>query len=153
MKADPELVPVEDRAAVLLVAGLDPSGGAGLLQDAVVVRAFGLHPVSALTGIAVQNTTRFVRREAVEESLLREQLEAVARQGRRLRRGRRRDRGTPSWKEGGEAGDRERREAKPAGPGRDGRPAEQLQEGLQRLPRVQEIHGEILNKKRGQIYF
>jgi hydroxymethylpyrimidine/phosphomethylpyrimidine kinase len=74
---DPELLPVEERAAVLLVAGLDPSGGAGLLQDAMVVRAFELHPVSALTGIAVQNTERFIRREAVDESLLREQLEAV----------------------------------------------------------------------------
>jgi len=72
--ADPELIPVEDRPAVLVVAGLDPSGGAGVLTDAAVIRAFDLHPVTVLTAVAVQNTARLGRRFDVPVSVLQEQL-------------------------------------------------------------------------------
>jgi hydroxymethylpyrimidine/phosphomethylpyrimidine kinase len=75
--ADPELVPVDERPAVLAVAGLDPSGGGGLVQDALVIRAMGLHPLCVITGIAVQNTERFFRRHDLSVTLLREQLTAV----------------------------------------------------------------------------
>jgi len=71
---DPELVPVEERSAVLAVSGLDPSGGAGLLVDATVIRGFGLHPLTVQTGVAVQNTTRFASRHDASPELLREQL-------------------------------------------------------------------------------
>jgi hydroxymethylpyrimidine/phosphomethylpyrimidine kinase len=72
--ADPELIPVEDRPAVLVVAGLDPSGGAGILTDAAVIRAFDLHPVTVLTAVAVQNTSRLGRRLDVPAPVLQEQL-------------------------------------------------------------------------------
>lgn len=75
--ADPELVPVEDRAAVLLVGGLDPSGGAGLTVDAAVVRAFGLHPLPVAAGIAVQNTERLARRDDLPAADVIEQITVV----------------------------------------------------------------------------
>ncbi len=72
--ADPELIPVEDRPAVLVVAGLDPSGGAGILTDAAVIRAFDLHPVTVLTAVAAQNTARLGRRFDLPPAVLQDQL-------------------------------------------------------------------------------
>ena len=68
----------QDRHSVLLVGGIDPSGGAGLLTDAMTVTVLGLHPVLATTAIAVQNTDRVARRYDLPASLLREQLNVVS---------------------------------------------------------------------------
>ncbi len=76
--ADLELIPVEERPAVLAVAGLDPSGGAGITVDAAVIRAFGLHPVTALTAVAVENTARVARRHDLTAALLAEELAVLA---------------------------------------------------------------------------
>ncbi len=76
--ADPELIPVEDRPAVLTVAGLDPSGGAGIVTDAAVIRAFGLHPLTVLTGVAIQNTARVARVHPLPAGALEEQLTLLA---------------------------------------------------------------------------
>ena len=67
-----------ERHAVLLVGGLDPSGGAGLLIDAMVVREIGLHPVLAATTIAVQNTSHVASRYDVPATIVREQLNVSA---------------------------------------------------------------------------
>lgn len=74
---EPKLVPVEERPTVLLVAGLDPSGGAGLTLDAAVARAFGLHPLGVLTSVAVENTRRLARRIDLEGDAVRRQLAIV----------------------------------------------------------------------------
>ncbi len=76
--SSPETAAGADRHAVLLVGGLDPSGGAGLLTDATVVRRIGLHPVLAATAIAVQNTTRVAHRYDLPARLVREQLNVTA---------------------------------------------------------------------------
>jgi hydroxymethylpyrimidine/phosphomethylpyrimidine kinase len=65
------------RPTVLAVAGLDPSGGAGIALDAAVLRAFGVHPLTALTGVAVQNTVRFARRHDLPAALVKEQIATV----------------------------------------------------------------------------
>ena len=70
--------PAADRHAVLVVGGMDPSGGAGLLIDTMVVREIGLHPVSVATSIAVQNTSRVAKRYDLPGSLVREQLCVIA---------------------------------------------------------------------------
>lgn len=41
---------------VLICSALDPSGGAGFLADASVVRAFGARPVGVVTALTVQDT-------------------------------------------------------------------------------------------------
>ncbi len=75
---DPRLVPVTERPSVLVVAGLDPTGGAGVTLDAAVARAFHVHPVVAQTGVAVQSSTRFVQRHDVPVDLLTRQLDTLA---------------------------------------------------------------------------
>src|SRR5712692_6240020 len=41
---------------VLTVAGLDPSGGAGILADIKTISAFGCYGVAAVTSLNFQNT-------------------------------------------------------------------------------------------------
>ena len=47
-----------DVPAVLILAGLDPSGGAGLLADAEAVRAAGGRPLCVATALTVQTRAR-----------------------------------------------------------------------------------------------
>jgi hydroxymethylpyrimidine/phosphomethylpyrimidine kinase len=62
---------------VLICAGLDPSGGAGLIADVRVVAELGCRPVGVVTALTVQNTTAAVAVEPVAPALLREQLELL----------------------------------------------------------------------------
>ncbi len=63
---------------VLVVAGLDPSGGAGLLADAEAIRAAGARPLCCASAITVQ-TTRAVRGfRALEGDLVAAQVRALA---------------------------------------------------------------------------
>ena len=64
--------------AVLVVAGLDPSGGAGLLADAEAIRAAGARPLCCASSITVQ-TTRAVRGfHALAPELVAAQVRALA---------------------------------------------------------------------------
>jgi hydroxymethylpyrimidine/phosphomethylpyrimidine kinase len=60
---------------VLICAGLDPSGGAGILADARVVSELGGRPVGVVTALTVQNTTAVLETHAMSPDLIREQLE------------------------------------------------------------------------------
>lgn len=60
---------------VLIVAGLDPSGGAGLIADVRVVGSLGCRPIGVVTALTVQNTTAVVDTEAMGAECVREQLE------------------------------------------------------------------------------
>jgi hydroxymethylpyrimidine/phosphomethylpyrimidine kinase len=64
-----------DAPDVLICAGLDPSGGAGLIADVRVVSALGCRPVGVVTALTVQNTTAVVDTEAMNPERVREQLE------------------------------------------------------------------------------
>lgn len=63
------------RPDVLICAGLDPSGGAGLIADVRVVTELGGRPVGVVTALTVQNTTAVIDTEAMSVELIREQLE------------------------------------------------------------------------------
>ncbi|HEY6177111.1 MAG TPA: hydroxymethylpyrimidine/phosphomethylpyrimidine kinase, partial [Kofleriaceae bacterium] len=60
---------------VLVIAGLDPSGGAGLIADVRVISALDCRPVGVVTALTVQNTTAVVDSEAMSAERVREQLE------------------------------------------------------------------------------
>ena len=45
------------RPVVLTIAGVDPSGGAGVLADVRTIAAFGCFPAAAITSLTFQNTT------------------------------------------------------------------------------------------------
>ena len=64
-------------AAVLVLAGLDPSGGAGLLADAEAIREAGAWPLCVATALTVQTSRRARRWEPVAVSLVLERARAL----------------------------------------------------------------------------
>jgi hydroxymethylpyrimidine kinase/phosphomethylpyrimidine kinase len=64
---------------VLTIAGLDPSGGAGIVADIKTIYALGCFPTAALTSITYQNTTGVFGAEHQTAKTLRAQIEPVIR--------------------------------------------------------------------------
>lgn len=65
------------RPVVLVFAGLDPSGGAGLAADIVAIAAQGAHALPVITALTVQDNDRVFAVEAVAPELLRRQAQAL----------------------------------------------------------------------------
>jgi hydroxymethylpyrimidine/phosphomethylpyrimidine kinase len=63
--------------AVLVLAGLDPSGGAGLLADAEAIRAMGARPLCVATALTVQTTRAARSFHAVGAALIAESMRAL----------------------------------------------------------------------------
>ncbi len=63
--------------SVLVLAGLDPSGGAGLLADAATVRAMGGRPLCVATALTVQTTRAARRYESVSSALIADSVRAL----------------------------------------------------------------------------
>ena len=66
-----------DKPVVLTIAGLDPSGGAGIVADIKTIAALGCFPAAALTSITFQNTTGVFGAEHQTAATLRAQVEPV----------------------------------------------------------------------------
>jgi hydroxymethylpyrimidine/phosphomethylpyrimidine kinase len=64
-------------ANLLVVSGLDPSGGAGFLADARVAQMHGLRPVGVVTALTVQTTSDVRAAEPVAAELVGAQLTAL----------------------------------------------------------------------------
>ena len=62
---------------ILTIAGLDPSGGAGIVADIRTIAAFGCFPAVALTSITFQNTTGVFGAEHQTAATLRAQVEPI----------------------------------------------------------------------------
>lgn len=62
---------------VLVIAGNDPSGGAGLTADTQAVTALGAHPAPVVTSLTVQDTVNAYHVEAVATQLVVAQAETV----------------------------------------------------------------------------
>ena len=69
----------ETRPVVLTIAGLDPSGGAGIVADIKTITMLGCFPAAALTSITYQNTTGVFGAEHQTAQTLRAQVEPVIR--------------------------------------------------------------------------
>jgi hydroxymethylpyrimidine/phosphomethylpyrimidine kinase len=67
------------RPVVLTIAGLDPSGGAGIVADIKTIRTLGCFPAAAITSITYQNTTGVFGAEHQTAETLRAQVEPVIR--------------------------------------------------------------------------
>lgn len=65
------------RASVLIFAGSDPSGGAGLQADIQAVSAMGAHPLSAITALTVQDNNRVFHVHPVPAGLVQQQAHAL----------------------------------------------------------------------------
>ena len=49
----------------LTIAGFDPSGGAGILEDVKTMASFGLHPCAVVTSLTAQNPKKVFSVEPV----------------------------------------------------------------------------------------
>jgi hydroxymethylpyrimidine/phosphomethylpyrimidine kinase len=67
----------EVKPVVLTIAGLDPSGGAGIVADIKTISALGCFPAAALTSITYQNTTGVFGAEHQTAETLRAQVEPI----------------------------------------------------------------------------
>ncbi len=65
------------RPSVLIFAGSDPSGGAGLQADIQAVAALGAHPLSAVTALTVQDNDRVFNIHPVPAGLVQAQAHAL----------------------------------------------------------------------------
>ncbi|HET6655828.1 MAG TPA: hydroxymethylpyrimidine/phosphomethylpyrimidine kinase [Gammaproteobacteria bacterium] len=63
--------------AVLVIAGLDPSGGAGLVADIQTLTALGVHPAVAATTLTVQDTRNAYEVRALDADFVVAQARAV----------------------------------------------------------------------------
>jgi hydroxymethylpyrimidine kinase/phosphomethylpyrimidine kinase len=66
-----------DSPVVLTIAGLDPSGGAGIVADIKTIAAFGCFPAAAITSITFQNAQRVFGAEHQTAAVLRAQVEPI----------------------------------------------------------------------------
>jgi hydroxymethylpyrimidine/phosphomethylpyrimidine kinase len=66
------------RPCVLVFAGLDPSGGAGIQADIEAIAAQGAHPLSIVTALTVQDNNRVREVVAVDAGLLVRQAALLA---------------------------------------------------------------------------
>lgn len=64
-------------ARVLVVAGADPSGCAGLSADTRALLALGIHPLPVVTAVTVQDTHRMFQSSPVDPFLVEKQLSVV----------------------------------------------------------------------------
>jgi len=66
-----------DLARVLIVAGSDSGGGAGIQADIKTVTALGGYAATAVTAITVQDTTGVHAVEGLRPELVRQQMDVV----------------------------------------------------------------------------
>jgi len=66
-----------NRPIVLTIAGLDPSGGAGVVADIKTISTFGCFPAAAITSVTFQNTTGVFGAEHVSVATLRSQVAPI----------------------------------------------------------------------------
>src|SRR5678815_1193675 len=65
------------KPVVLTIAGVDPSGGAGIVADIKTIAALGCFPAAAITSITFQNTTGVFGAEHQTAASLRAQVEPI----------------------------------------------------------------------------
>ncbi|MGO1462845.1 MAG: bifunctional hydroxymethylpyrimidine kinase/phosphomethylpyrimidine kinase [Oleiphilaceae bacterium] len=63
---------------MLILSGLDPSGGAGIQADIQAITSLGCHPLPVLSCLTVQDTRNVYGAETVSPELIRQQLSCVA---------------------------------------------------------------------------
>ncbi len=66
------------RPTVLVFAGLDPSGGAGIAADIVAVAAQGAHALPVVTALTVQDNNRVHEVQPVDSALIARQARVLA---------------------------------------------------------------------------
>ncbi len=68
---------VKNRPSVLVIAGNDPSGGAGIQADIQAITAAGVHPAPVISALTVQDTRNAYELRPVDPELIRAQASRV----------------------------------------------------------------------------
>lgn len=68
---------MRDRPAVLVIAGSDSSGGAGLIRDVQVLNDFDVDTLCAVTAVTAQSNSRVIRVHHVPPKVIRAQIAAA----------------------------------------------------------------------------
>ncbi len=71
-------IKLHQRPQVLILSGLDPSGGAGIQADIQTVTALGGHPLPIVTCLTVQDTRNVYNAAPVDAGLVADQLACLA---------------------------------------------------------------------------
>ncbi len=71
-------------SCVLVFAGLDPSGGAGIQADIQAIGAAGVHPLPVVTALTVQDKQHVHAVHPVDPQILREQVRVLVERGTRI---------------------------------------------------------------------
>lgn len=66
-----------DNMIGLTIAGFDPSGGAGILEDVKTMASFGLHPCAVATSLTAQNPKKVFSVEPVSTAYISEQIDSI----------------------------------------------------------------------------
>jgi hydroxymethylpyrimidine/phosphomethylpyrimidine kinase len=66
-----------NKPCVLVFAGLDPSGGAGVQADSEAIAAMGAHALTVVTTLTVQDNDHVMAVYAVDAAILREQVRVL----------------------------------------------------------------------------
>lgn len=61
----------------LSIAGLDPSGGAGILADAKTFTALGVYPTTVVTALTAQNVSRVAGVKTVDPDFVAQQIDLI----------------------------------------------------------------------------
>lgn len=72
------VIKLHSRPQVLILSGLDPSGGAGIQADIQAITALDCHPLPVITCLTVQDTRNVHNAVPVDAGVIREQLECLA---------------------------------------------------------------------------
>lgn len=66
-----------DIMIALTIAGLDPSGGAGILEDARTMASFAVHPCAVATSLTAQNPKKVFSVKPVSAEYISEQIDSI----------------------------------------------------------------------------
>ena len=67
----------EDTPIVLVIGGLDPTGGAGVLADSQTILMNGCHPITLVTCLTAQNTNSFNGMKATNANFFKEMTKTL----------------------------------------------------------------------------
>ncbi len=62
---------------ILIIAGLDPSGNAGLLRDLEIAASFNIKSACVVTALTAQNKNKFIKTQVVSPSVFTNQVKAI----------------------------------------------------------------------------
>lgn len=62
---------------ILIIAGLDPSGNAGLLRDLEIAASFNIKSSCVVTALTAQNKNKFIKTQVVSPSVFANQMRAI----------------------------------------------------------------------------